>query len=66
MCTRRAITGVLHFINKTPINWHSRKQSTEETTAHGSEFTSAKALIQQTQGLRTTLRYLGVPVDNTS
>jgi hypothetical protein len=44
--TGRAVTGVLHFINKTPIDWYSRKQSTVETTTHGSEFSSAKTAIQ--------------------
>jgi hypothetical protein len=66
MCTGRAVTGVLRFINKMPIDWHSRKQSTVETATCGSEFSSAKTAIQQTQGLRTTLRHLGVPVDDTS
>ena len=23
--TRRSVTGIIHFINKTPINWHSKK-----------------------------------------
>ncbi|MGL5935125.1 MAG: reverse transcriptase domain-containing protein, partial [Cetobacterium sp.] len=64
--TGRAVTGVLHFINKTPIDWYSKKQSTVETATYGSEFSSAKTAIQQIQGLRTTLRYLGVPVDSTS
>jgi hypothetical protein len=62
----RAVTGVLHFISKMPIHWYSRKQSTVETATYGSEFSSAKTAIQQIQGLRTTLRYLGVPVDDTS
>ena len=66
MATGRAVTGILHFINKTPIDWYSKKQSTVETATYGSEFTSAKTAIQQIQGLRTTLRYLGVPVDDTS
>ena len=66
MATGRAVTGILHFINKTPIDWYSKKQSTVETATYGSEFTSAKTAIQQTRGLCTTLRYLGVPVDDTS
>ena len=66
MATGRAVTGILHFINKTPIDWYSKKQSTVETATYGSEFTSAKTAIQQIQGLRMTLRYLGVPVDDTS
>jgi hypothetical protein len=66
MVTGRAVTGVLHFINKTPIDWFSKKQSTVETAIYGSEFSSAKTAIQQKQGLCTMLRYLGVPVDDTS
>jgi hypothetical protein len=66
LVTGRAVTGILHFMNKTPINWFSRKQSTMKTATYGSKFTSAKMAIQQTQGLHTTLRYLGVPVDDTS
>jgi hypothetical protein len=53
--TGRAVTSVLHFIHKMPIDWYSRKQSTVETATYGSEFSSAKTVIQQIQGLRTTL-----------
>ena len=66
LVTGRAVTGIFHFINKTPINWFSKKQSTMETATYGSEFSSVKTAIEQIQGLRTMLRYLGVPVDNTS
>jgi hypothetical protein len=66
MATGRAVTGILHFINKTTIDWFSKKQSTVEMATYGSKFSSAKTAIQQIQGLRMTLRYLGVPVDNTS
>ena len=27
----RSVTGVLHVLNKTPIDWHSKIQSTVET-----------------------------------
>ena len=64
--TGRAVTGVLHFVNQTPIDWHSRKQATVETATYGSEFVAAKTAIQQIMALRTTLRYLGVPLDGAS
>jgi hypothetical protein len=35
MCTGRAVTGVLHFIDKPPIDWYSKKQSTVETATYG-------------------------------
>ena len=66
LITGRAVTGVLHFINQTPIDWYTKKQPTVETATYGSEFASAKVAIQQIQGLRQTLRYLGVPLEDGS
>jgi hypothetical protein len=60
--TGRSITGILHFINQTPFDWFSKKQATVETATYGSEFVSAKDAAQQIIGIRTTLRYLGVPI----
>ena len=64
--TGRAVTGVLHYINKTPVDWFTRKQPTVETATYGSEFSAARTAIEQIQGLRQTLRYLGVPIDGPS
>ena len=33
MLTGCSITGILHFMNKTPIDWYSKKQATIETSA---------------------------------
>ena len=62
LMTGRSVTGVLHYINKTPIDWFSKKQATVETATYGSEFTAAKTAVQQITALRVTLRYLGVPI----
>ena len=35
MATGRAVTGVLHYLNKTPIDWFSKKQGTVETATYG-------------------------------
>ena len=43
--TGKAVTGVLHCINKTPIDWFSKKQETVETATHGAEFVAAKTTI---------------------
>ena len=37
-----------------------------ETATYGSEFVSAKQAVEQILGIRTTLRYLGVPIDGES
>ena len=66
LATGRAVTGVLHFVNQTPIEWFSKKQSTVETATYGSEFVAAKVAIQQIAGLRITLQYLGVNLDGCS
>jgi Reverse transcriptase (RNA-dependent DNA polymerase) len=61
--TGRSVTGILHFVNQTPIEWFSKKQGTVETATYGSEFVAAKVATQQILALRTTLRYLGVQID---
>ena len=60
--TGRAVTGILHFINATPIDWFSKRQSTVETATYGSEFVAARTCVEQVIDLRNTLRYLGIPI----
>ena len=60
--TGRSATGILHFINQTPIDWYSKKQATAETATYGSEFVAARTCVEQLIDIRTTLRYLGVPI----
>ena len=66
MATGKAVTGVIHFLNGTPVEWFTRKQPTVETATYGSEFSAARTAIQQIAGLRLTLQYLGVNIDSTS
>ena len=58
LLTGRSVTGILHFANKTPIDWYSKKQATVETATYGSEFVAAITCTEQIIDLRTTLRYL--------
>jgi len=41
MLTGRSVTGILHYLNKTPINWYSKKHATVETATYGSKLVSA-------------------------
>ena len=66
LTTGRSVTGILHLINKTPIDWYSKKQATVETATYGSEFVAARICVEQVIDLRTTLYYLGVPVRDKS
>ena len=66
LITGRSLTGVLHLVNQTPIEWYTKRQATVETATFGSEFSSAKTATEQIMDLRYTLRMLGVPVSNVS
>ena len=58
----KSVTGVLHFVNKTPLDWFSKKQNTVETATFGSENNAARAAIEQIRANKQTLMYLGVPL----
>ena len=62
LLTGRSVTGILHMLNKTPIDWFSKRQATVETATYGSKFTAARIAVEQIIDLRTTLRYFGVPI----
>ena len=64
--TGRSVTGILHLLNATPIDWFSKKQATVETATYGSEFVAARTCVEQIIDLRNTLRYLGVPIQGCS
>jgi hypothetical protein len=58
----RSCTGVLHFLNSTPIDWFCKRQAQVETATYGSEFVAARSAVEQIMDLRYTLRMLGVPI----
>jgi hypothetical protein len=66
LITGCSVTGILHFFNKTPIKWYSKKQAAVETATYGSEFIAARTCVDQIVNLRSYLSYLGVPVNGTS
>jgi hypothetical protein len=37
LATQRSVTGIMIFINKTPIKWYSKQQNTTESSNYGSE-----------------------------
>lgn len=62
--TGHSVTGSIHLLNQTPVDFYTRKQATVETSTYGSEFVAAKTAVQQIQDLRIMLRYLGVPLQS--
>ena len=63
LITGRAMTGVLMFVNKTPVDWYSKKQSTVATATFTLEFIAGRTMTDQVLDLQYTLRMLGVPLD---
>ena len=58
----KGVTGCLHLLNKTAIDWHCRKQRVPNTSTFGAEIDAARTCTQQIIDLRITLRYMGVPI----
>jgi hypothetical protein len=61
--TRRSHTGIIIFVNRAPILWHSKRQNTVESSTFGSEFVAAKTSVKMVEGLRYKLRMMGVEID---
>ena len=66
LVTGRSATGLLHFLNQTPIDTFSKRQNQVESTTYGSEFMAARQPVEQIIDLCYTLQMFGVPLDGTS
>ena len=66
MVTGRSVTGIIHMMNKTPIEWFCKRQNQVETATYGSEFMALRIGVEQIMELRYMLRMLGVPVEGPS
>jgi hypothetical protein len=60
--TGRSVTAILHFLNKFPIDWYSKKQATVKTATYGCEYISARTCVNQIVDLQTTLQYFDIPI----
>ena len=60
--TRRFRTGYIIFLEKFPISWLSKKQTTIETSVFGVEFFDMKIGMETLRGLRYNLLMMGVPI----
>jgi hypothetical protein len=45
--TGRSMTGILHMVKQTPIDWFSKRQLTVATATYGSEFVAARIATDQ-------------------
>jgi hypothetical protein len=59
--------GFLIYLNMAPIVWHSKKQSSIETSFFGVEFVAMKQAMEALQGLRYKLLWMmGVQLNGPS
>jgi hypothetical protein len=64
LATRRSHTGIIIFINMSPIIWYSKRQNTVESSTFGSEFVALRTAVELIIGLRYKLRMFGVPINH--
>ena len=62
--TRRSVSGIILYINNTPVKWISKRQRTVEASSYGSELVAARVAVETVLEYRTKLRMLGVNVDS--
>ena len=63
LLTSRSHTGIIIFVNNSPIMWYSKCQNSVESTSFGSKFIALRISIEMIEGLRYKLRMFGVPID---
>lgn len=62
LMTRRSHTGILIYVNNTPIIWYSKRQNTVESASFGSEFIALRIATEQIKAIRYKLRHFGVEI----
>jgi hypothetical protein len=61
--TRRSHTGIIIYLNCSPILWYSKAQSTVESSTFGSEFIAMRIMVELLESMRYKLRMMGIPID---
>ena len=63
MVTRRLVTGILVFVNGTPMKWYCKKQNTVESSTYGSELVAGRLATEMAIEFRYIFRMLGSEID---
>ena len=64
--TRRSVTGIVIFLNNTPINWTSKRQKTVKSSTYGSEMVASRIAVEGIISLRYFLAMIGVGLEKSS
>jgi hypothetical protein len=62
--THRSHTGIIIYLQNTPIVWHSRQQNTVETSTFGSEFVALRCARDLIVAMRYKLHMFGIPIND--
>ena len=49
--TRRSVTGIIVFVNNTPVRWISKRQKTVKSSTYGPELVAARIATEPTMEL---------------
>ena len=60
--TRRSRTGILIYINKSPIIWWCKRQNTVETSTYGSELVAMRLAVEMVKSLKYKLWMFGIDI----
>ena len=60
---RKNQTGVLIFVNKSPIHWYSKSHTMVEASTFGAQFCAMNTALEMIETLRYKLRMFGIPVE---
>jgi len=63
LTTRRSHSGIILFVNSSPVMWYSKKQNSIQTSTHGAEMMASRIAVEMVESLRYKLRMFGVEVD---
>ena len=63
LLTRRSVTGMIFFLNNTPIKWMPKRHATVETSTYGSKMVARRVTVEEVISLRYKLWMLGVPIE---
>ena len=63
LITGRSVSGIMHMVNCTLMDWFSKRQNQVESAVYGSEFMAGRLAVEQIMELRYMFVMLGVPID---
>ena len=53
--TRRSVSGILIYMNKSVVKWYSKQQNTIETSTFGSELVSCRTAVELLIEMRSSV-----------